>query len=58
MVSFSPSHWPVVGKRYHAFFFQATVPFELCAVIIIDPNDETSRLKLRRRIPQKDEPVR
>jgi cyclopropane-fatty-acyl-phospholipid synthase len=34
MVFFSPSHLAVVGERYHAFFFQATMSVELCAVIL------------------------
>jgi Zn-dependent protease len=35
MVFFSPFHWLVVGKRYHAFVFQATKLFEPCAVILV-----------------------
>jgi hypothetical protein len=47
IVFFSPSHWPVVGKRYHAFVFQATKPFELCAVILAYRQDPTAEERQR-----------
>jgi hypothetical protein len=53
MVSFSPSHLPVVGERYHAFPFQATQSEfgQPCAVILFigDENmhiEETTRKTL------------